>query len=202
MIGLRRWILHVCVVISLLLCVTSIVLWVRGHRVFERFQFSGTARGGKWRCYSIDSVLGEIYLHVQHWQFQDDASAAWYAKRYPTPQGFYRGKRDLATIDTIWRFHDTWWNRRRFVFYSSPMSRQHPGLGQSFTASPYSFGIPCWFAMTTTAIAPSAAIFRALRRKKKIREGQCPVCGYDLRATPDRCPECGTVPTKTAVPSR
>lgn len=64
---------------------------------------------------------------------------------------------------------------------------------QLFTGS---FSI--WYAIAGTALLPLVAIVRRLRRPE-YNSGLCRECGYDLRATPDRCPECGAVPANASA---
>ena len=51
--------------------------------------------------------------------------------------------------------------------------------------------VPAWLVAAVTALLPMLWLDGVRRRRRMLREGRCPGCGYDLRASGDRCPECG-----------
>ena len=58
----------------------------------------------------------------------------------------------------------------------------------------FEFMLPLWLIVVMGSIPPLVWELRYRRgRRRRMRRslGQCVACGYDLRATPQRCPECG-----------
>ena len=56
-----------------------------------------------------------------------------------------------------------------------------------------SFGLPSWVLLIAFLFIPSAQLFLNQREQTiRLRAGLCRICGYDLRASTERCPECGT----------
>lgn len=51
--------------------------------------------------------------------------------------------------------------------------------------------IPYWCLVFGTATLPGIALARWWRGSRRVRAGLCRRCGYDVRASPARCPECG-----------
>jgi hypothetical protein len=63
-------------------------------------------------------------------------------------------------------------------------------------AKTFDIMIPFWLLAIVAGSGPAIYWGMRVRRETVIRarqsKGQCLCCGYDLRATADRCPECGT----------
>jgi hypothetical protein len=72
-----------------------------------------------------------------------------------------------------------------------------------FTARAWVLSIPYWLCALLALILPasmSVSFARSLSRRRRARKGLCVYCGYDLRATPTRCPECGQPQAKVQSP--
>ena len=55
----------------------------------------------------------------------------------------------------------------------------------------YRFYSPLWVTTLLAGLFAAALIASRVRRDRYEQPGRCRQCGYDLRASPDRCPECG-----------
>ena len=66
-----------------------------------------------------------------------------------------------------------------------------PRTGMTF---PFTLlAVPVWPLLPLTLALPAVRLWLARRDRRRVRGGRCTRFGYDLRGTPGRCPECGTV---------
>lgn len=116
-----------------------------------------------------------------------------------------------VNADTHRTFYEQWLNRRSVQprMLLDPGEQATMGIQVDGVLS----GKILWIEFHRTTrlvpyIVPSVAIVSAtalvLRRIialcRRERAGRCRNCGYDLRATPNRCPECGTIPATKPSP--
>jgi hypothetical protein len=66
-------------------------------------------------------------------------------------------------------------------------------LSGSMHQESWQYVVPAWFVVALFALWPGWVVTRFVRSQFRHRDANlCSNCGYDLRATPTRCPECGT----------
>jgi hypothetical protein len=100
------------------------------------------------------------------------------------------GLEHFTGSNTMQRFPSglSWWSA---AYSHEPRRLVLPGPPDRIWSERWLAYIPFWEIAALAAILPVLWMTTPLRRRHRNQSGLCPVCGYDLRATPGRCPECG-----------
>jgi hypothetical protein len=163
-----RILFNAAAVLALLLCVAMVALWVRGHRLQEYVSYTFGRLSP-----AVGNYPGGIFL-------------AWNQNNRTTPGFSYLGyKEGESPLLRTHRLGD-------FAYRNDSYPSSTPG-GPPIRIRAIMF--PTWVAVLACALT-SFWSFRLSLRLRPPRPGVCHSCGFDLRATPDRCPECGTIPTQ------
>jgi hypothetical protein len=188
-----RHILNWLTVLSLVLCVASIVTWTRSFRWVEGVTFLRQHEGGEpWRSITAVGTLGGfVGLHCfeDHPGATRTASAGYQKERFD-------GREFQQLLDHLAGPGSVWHGGRRWGVYYCWFDEPYGPWSRGLTYRDTFVLVPCWMLVVLFAALPAARFAWARRRRLRDERGLCPSCGYDLRATPDRCPECGAIPAK------
>jgi len=173
----------------------SVALWIRGY----------CARDGIWystesMCCSLQSYRGKIWF----WTLSTAPTRVTWSV-WSTPAKIHRG----FTWDST---ADSWYEQRRRnpkatglpailieppAFGAAlPTDRRVQPMAQLQVRYPtecsMAIYIPNWALVLLLGALPALFLARSARARLRQRRGFCTNCGYDLRASTGRCPECGS----------
>jgi hypothetical protein len=187
----RRILLNVATGVSVVLCAVCLVLWARGAWVpatnadaVMAWKMDVTERGAHQRTLRLWSREGAVHL--------DADSAVFHAPPTGGPGGNWKSSPWRATrvgsesIEAADRGRDVLGFR---LWHTA--GRHVPSASVPYGTESRGVSVPYWALVWAFAVLPVARFWAARRRAGRRVAGCCAECGYDLRATPARCPECG-----------
>lgn len=171
---MKRWAWIIINWVSALICVASIAIWIRSHDACDAVE-----RMGNNSRFVVGWPIGIV-------------AVVWGTVNGPipgmTPGWKYRGGQPEKFPNP---------SQYQFVnFFIGGYARPSVSTGSLHIAY-----LNCWAIILFTLPSPiiSLLLHRSRRRRQLLAENRCLNCGYDLRATPERCPECGTAVSPTSV---
>jgi hypothetical protein len=177
-----RGLLNLLTLLSLLLCLAVAGLWVRSHWRADTFN----------HAYQRDGRHG-VLLRAEF--NSGTARISRYDAEYVGPESDDAGTVLPQRIRNL-----PWWHDRISRLPDRLSERLLLGFGYERTRvggnPPMSEQVrtvtaPLWVGVAVFGILPLLLALRLDRRRRRAEAGLCACCGYDLRASPGRCPECG-----------